>query len=134
MPQRYLISFYFVSGMCCSELTGVRVITSVCHNGKSILNILNKGKQPWGTKSFFATWDYGTQAPSLSYKFSPWRSWHACWQLIPIPIRNVNMCKHIFIKYIYSVRAGAWDPCIGFSVLYVYNVFTSLNANRLEWE
>ncbi len=29
---------------------------------------------------------------------------------------------------------GAWDPCIGFSVQYVYNVFTSLTENRLEWE
>ncbi len=28
------------------------------------------------------------------------------WQLISIPIRNVNMCKHIFIQYIYSVGVG----------------------------
>ncbi len=36
----------------------------------------------------------------------PWGSWHACSKLIPIPIRNVIMCKHIFIQYIYSVGVG----------------------------
>ncbi len=29
---------------------------------------------------------------------------------------------------------GAWEPCMAFSVQYVYNMFTSLNANKLEWE
>ncbi len=44
---------------------------------------------------------------------SPWGSWHACWQLIPIPIRNVNMCKHIFIQYIYSPGVGPLHKLFG---------------------
>ncbi len=31
-------------------------------------------------------------------------------------------------------EGGQGNCCIGFSVQYVYNMFTSLNANRLEWE
>ncbi len=40
---------------------------------------------------------------NLNVTIWPWGSWHACWQLVPIPIRNINMCKHIFIQYIESV-------------------------------
>ena len=31
------------------------------------------------------------------------------------------------IQYIYSIGMGTWDPCIGFSLQYVYNVFRDMS-------